>query len=88
MKKLALTLCVVLGFIYPLYSHSEAVVKTVCHDKIDAKTGKPVVGKDGKVVQECKEIKTHKKLEGTAVPTTPPKSSSSSSASSKPATKK
>lgn len=84
MKKLALSLCLVLGLAYPFYSHSEAVVKTVCHDKIDAKTGKPVVGKDGKVVQECKEIKTHKKLEGTTVPT----SSSSSSSSSKPAAKK
>ena len=76
MKKLLLTACLVLGFIYPLYNqhaYAEAVVKTVCHDKIDAKTGKPVVGKDGKVVQECKEIKVHKKLEGTTVPTTPKK---------------
>jgi hypothetical protein len=42
---------------------AEAEVKEVCHDKLD-KAGKPVVGKDGKTVQECKKIKVHKKLEG------------------------
>ena len=42
-------------------------VKEVCRDKVD-KAGKPVTGKDGKVVQECKKIKVHKKLEGTEVP--------------------
>ena len=84
MKKLVLTACVVFGFVLPFaHAHAEATVKTVCHDKIDVKTGKPVVGKDGKVVQECKEIKVHKKLEGTAIPTTPPKSAASSSAPSK-----
>ena len=41
--------------------------KEVCHDKVD-KAGKVVNGKDGKPVQECKKIKVHKKLEGTAVP--------------------
>jgi hypothetical protein len=50
-------------------AYAAAEVKEVCHDKIDVKTGKPVVGKDGKTVQECKKIKTHKKLEGAeAVP--------------------
>ena len=34
-------------------------MKEVCKDKID-KAGKPV--------QECKEMKVHKKLEGTEVP--------------------
>jgi hypothetical protein len=43
------------------------VVKTVCHDKKD-KAGKVVLGKDGKPVQECKQIKVRKKLEGTVVP--------------------
>ena len=42
-------------------------VKEVCHDKV-GKDGKPVTGKDGKVVQDCKKIKVHKKLEGTEVP--------------------
>ena len=45
---------------------AEAEVKEVCHDKV-GKDGKPVM-KDGKVVQECKKIKTHKKLEGTEIP--------------------
>jgi len=42
---------------------AEAEVKTVCHDKLD-KAGKPITGKDGKTVQDCKKIKVHKKLEG------------------------
>ena len=42
-------------------------VKKVCVDKV-TKDGKPVMGKDGKQVQECKQIKVHKKLEGTKVP--------------------
>ena len=48
-------------------AYAEAQVKEVCHDKVD-KAGKPVTGKDGKVVQDCKKIKVHKKLEGTEVP--------------------
>ena len=43
-----------------------AEVKEVCKDKVD-KAGKPVM-KAGKAVQDCKKIKVHKKLEGTAVP--------------------
>ena len=40
----------------------------VCHDKVD-KAGKPVMDKKtGKPAQDCKKIKVHKKLEGTAVP--------------------
>ena len=46
---------------------AEAVVKEVCHDKV-GKDGKPVTGKDGKAVQECKKIKTHKKAEPTGAP--------------------
>jgi len=41
--------------------------KQVCHDRV-GKDGKPITGKDGKVVQDCKTIKVHKKLEGTEVP--------------------
>jgi hypothetical protein len=44
-----------------------AETQKVCIDKI-TKDGKPVLGKDGKPVQECKEMKVHKKLEGTKVP--------------------
>jgi len=42
--------------------------KQVCHDRVD-KAGKPVVDKKtGKTAQDCKTIKTHKKVEGTPVP--------------------
>jgi hypothetical protein len=44
-----------------------AETKKVCIDKI-GKDGKVVMGKDGKPTQECKEMKVHKKLEGTKVP--------------------
>ena len=47
-------------------AQAEAEIKEVCKDKVD-KAGKPVM-KAGKAVQECKKIKVHKKLEGTAVP--------------------
>ena len=39
----------------------------VCVDKL-GKDGQPVKGKDGKNVQVCKQMKVHKKLEGTQVP--------------------
>lgn len=39
----------------------------VCIDKV-TNDGKPVIGKDGKPVQECRMMKVHKKLEGTKVP--------------------
>ena len=43
-------------------------VKTVCIDKV-TKDGKPVIDKKtGKQAQECKQMKVHKKLEGTKVP--------------------
>ena len=46
---------------------SAAETQKVCIDKI-GKDGKVVIGKDGKPTQECKEMKVHKKLEGTKVP--------------------
>jgi hypothetical protein len=42
-------------------------MKTVCHPKKD-KAGKEVKDKNGKVVEECKQIKVRKKLEGTDIP--------------------
>jgi hypothetical protein len=48
-------------------ANAAAEVKEVCHDKV-GKDGKPVMGKDGKAVQECKKIKVHQKLEGTEIP--------------------
>jgi len=41
--------------------------KTVCVDKI-GKDGKTMRKADGTVVQDCKKIKVHKKLEGTEIP--------------------
>ena len=41
--------------------------KEVCIDKRD-KAGNLVKDKAGKVAQDCKKIKVHKKLEGTEVP--------------------
>jgi opacity protein-like surface antigen len=47
---------------------AEAVVKEVCTPKVD-KAGKSVVDKkSGKQAEDCKKIKTHKKVEGDAVP--------------------
>jgi predicted pyridoxine 5'-phosphate oxidase superfamily flavin-nucleotide-binding protein len=47
---------------------AEAVVKEVCTPKVD-KAGKPVNDKKtGKQAQDCKKIKTHKKVEGDVVP--------------------
>lgn len=37
-----------------------------CIDKM--KNGKPVMGKDGKPEQVCKEVKVHEKLDGHKVP--------------------
>ena len=47
--------------------YAAAEIKEVCTDKKD-KNGKVIKDKEGKTVQECKKIKVHKKLEGTAVP--------------------
>lgn len=46
---------------------SAAETQKVCIDRI-GKDGKVVMGKDGKPAQDCKEMKIHKKLEGTKVP--------------------
>ena len=58
--------CIMFAF-KPMTAWASAEIKEVCHDKV-GKDGKPVTGKDGKVVQECKKIKVHKKLEGTEIP--------------------
>ena len=47
---------------------AEAVIKEVCTPKVD-KAGKPVMDKKTKEqAQDCKKIKTHKKVEGDKVP--------------------
>jgi hypothetical protein len=53
---------------YQTTVYAEAVVKEVCTPKVD-KAGKPVMDKKtNKQAEECKKIKTHKKVEGEAVP--------------------
>jgi hypothetical protein len=65
MKKLLVAL---LATAFVGVAFAEAETKQVCHDKLD-KAGKPVLDKKtGKPAQDCKTIKVHKKLEGTAVP--------------------
>ena len=44
----------------------EAKKEKACIDKV--KDGKPVLGKDGKAEQVCKEVKVHEKLDGHKVP--------------------
>ena len=65
MKSILLSLFVSLALINSVYA--EAETKTVCVDKL-GKDGQPVKDKAGKPQQTCKEIKVHKKLEGTKVP--------------------
>jgi hypothetical protein len=68
MKKLALSLLILAGATMtalPVAVSSET--RQVCVDVKD-KDGKPVKDKDGKTKQSCKEVKVHKKLEGTEVP--------------------
>ena len=61
MKKLTLIL---IASMFAIPALAEAELKQVCHDKLD-KVGKPVLDKKtGKPVQNCKMIKTHKKLDG------------------------
>ena len=70
MKNLACKLLlplVVCFTVVPLTAYPEAQIKEVCRDKA-GKDGKPITDKNGKIVQECKKIKVHKKLEGTEVP--------------------
>jgi len=44
----------------------DAKKEKVCIDKV--KDGKPILNKEGKPEQVCKEVKIHEKLEGNKVP--------------------
>lgn len=63
MKKFIAVLSLALASAFAFGAETEKV----CIDKM-TKDGKPVLDKAGKVQQECKQIKVHKKLEGTKVP--------------------
>ena len=61
MKKIIL----VTGLCLSMFAHAETT--KVCVDVKD-KAGQVVKDKKGNVKQNCKEMKVHKKLEGTEVP--------------------
>lgn len=60
-----LILLVSLTLSLPAYAGGEW--KIVCRDRTD-NAGKVVKDKAGKVLQDCKKIKVHKKLKGTVIP--------------------
>lgn len=60
----ALVLAVALAFAGTAWADAET--KKICVDVM--KDGKPVKDAKGNVKQNCKEVKQHKKLEGTKVP--------------------
>lgn len=67
MKSILTSIIISAGLILPVYAADVPhETKKVCVDKVEK--GQPVKGKDGKVVQVCKDVKVHKKLEGTKVP--------------------
>ena len=71
MKKIIFAAGLALSLAFPAIAADEGPgkgeMKTVCHPKKD-KNGNEVKGKDGKVVEECKQIKARKNLEGTEIP--------------------
>lgn len=64
MKKLILALFISLTAI-TAFSAEPVETKKVCIDQIDK--GKPVLDKQGKPKQICKEVKQHKKLDGVKI---------------------
>jgi hypothetical protein len=68
MKHLLIALTLALGSQFVIAEEPKKETKKVCVDVKD-KEGKPVKDtKTGKTKQNCKEVKQHKKLEGTDVP--------------------
>ena len=68
LKNIALGFCVILCIGTLSFNNRVwAATTQVCVDVRD-KDGKPVKDKSGKVKQNCKTMKKHEKLEGTAVP--------------------
>ena len=68
MKKAFWALCVVASVILLSFNHPVwAETIKVCVDSKD-ELGKPLKDKHGKVVQKCRTMEKHEKLEGTKVP--------------------
>ena len=68
MKKILLVLAMALGSQVVIAEEPPKETKKICVDVKD-KQGKDVIDpKTKKVKQNCKEVKQHKKLEGTKVP--------------------
>jgi hypothetical protein len=67
MKNVLIALIASLSMLSYAGDTAPAEKQKVCIDKM-TKDGKPVLGKDGKVLQDCKMMKIHNKLEGTKVP--------------------
>ncbi len=67
MKKIVLALALALGSQFVIAEEPKKETKKVCVDV--KKDGKEVKDpKTGKTKQSCKEVKVHKKLDGTKVP--------------------
>ena len=68
MKKILLVLALALGSQFVIAEEPKKETVKVCVDVKD-KAGQPVIDhKTKKPKQNCKEVKVHKKLEGTKVP--------------------
>lgn len=68
MKKLLVTLSLVLGSQFVIADEpAKKETAKVCVDVKD-REGKPVKNKDGSTKQNCKEVRQHKKLEGHEIP--------------------
>lgn len=69
MKNVLIALSLSLGLAMPVLAADDKKPETkkVCVDVKD-KDGKPVKNKDGSAKQNCREVKIHKKHEGTRVP--------------------
>lgn len=68
MKKLLLTVVVALGSQFVVADEPvKHETKKICVD-IKDKEGKPVKDAKGNTKQNCKEVRQHRKLEGTEVP--------------------
>lgn len=53
--------------VYSAETPGKGEMKTVCHDRKD-KNGNVIKGKDGKPLQDCKEIRVRQKLDATEIP--------------------